>query len=171
MMDEERDDEIRGLVASGMSQRVAAKRYGLSKSVVGRIVHGRPYRAYRRRPGGELGNAEYDHTLEAIADEIGLTRERVRQIEAGALVKLGSREHLARTRNQLRRALADLREMRREGATIEAELTQALHIEDLMAAVDWLEAGRSGELRAILDSTDERCVPAMPSSGFDRSAA
>lgn len=157
MTKNERHAKIRELVAAGtMTRRQVGERFAISQSEVHRIVSGKHTYGSAARLGGPLPAMDYAMTLEEIGAQMGVTRERVRQIEAIALRKLVSREHLARARNRLRDAIAELRRVRREGAPLEAEWAAAMRVEGLTGAVEFLEAGRAGDLRAILDDADSR---------------
>lgn len=151
--------EARALLAEGLSRRVVMERTGLARTTVDRIANGRPERErhrYRQRPGAKLSQEDYETTLERIAAELGVTRERVRQIESVALKKLASPAHLDVVRRRLVQAVADLRLLQREGATIEDEWRQAMVVHDLMGALEWLEAGAAGDLRTLLIEAESR---------------
>ncbi len=150
------------LLAAGLSRRAVCAATGLSRTTVGRFARGEALESdrarYRKRPGARLSPEDYETTLESIAAGLGLTRERVRQIEAIALKRLSSPAHLDTVRRRLAHAVADLRLLRREGVPIEDEWRQAIVVHDLTCAVEWLEAGAAGDLRAILDDADRRGV-------------
>jgi hypothetical protein len=112
-------------------------------------------RARHTRPSSERFAVDMECSLQSIADALGVTRERARQIEAAALRKLGSEKHRREVEHDLDDAIATWKEAKASGNT--KRMYWAIHnVDVLLDALQWLEELRNGTLRAHLVEAQQR---------------
>jgi hypothetical protein len=92
--------------------------------------------------------------LREVGEAFGVSRERARQLEAAALHKLLSPDHLYNVRLRTRRYLRELREAERADASLAELDTRCAEIEDLFGALEWLEMAQDGTFRDHLLALD-----------------
>jgi DNA-binding CsgD family transcriptional regulator len=93
--------------------------------------------------------------LNEIGEELGVSRERVRQLEARALRKLCSTSHRVSVEEQLDAAIVIWGEAKASGN--EKRMLWAIHnVDALLDALTWLEEFRTGALRDRLREAEAR---------------
>lgn len=122
----------------------------------------------RHKPGGATRQTDVACTLEEIADELGVTRERVRQIEAKALHRLMSAEHRFTVERRLDAAIAEWSAAKKSGN--ETRMYWAIHnVDALTDALAWFEELHDGTLEERLRDAEQEGEAAMYVSGFKAS--
>jgi hypothetical protein len=122
----------------------------------------------RHKPGGQTRQLDVASTLEDIADEFGLTRERIRQIEARALHRLLSAEHRFSVERRLDEAIAEWKAAKASGS--ETRMYWAIHnVDTWLDALTWLEEVRDGTLREHLREAEMEGEAPVYVGGFKAS--
>jgi hypothetical protein len=122
----------------------------------------------RHKPGGQTRQLDVAVTLEDIAADFGLTRERIRQIEARALHRLCSPEHRFAVERELDKAIAEWKAAKQSGS--ETRMYWAIYnVDALLDALTWLDEIRDGTLREHLREAEMEGEAPVYVGGFKAS--
>jgi hypothetical protein len=103
--------------------------------------------------------------LNEIGEELGVSRERARQLEARALRRLCSIEHRAEVRKRLDEAIVEWRAAKKSG--VEMRMLWAIHnVNALIDALDWLDAYHDGTLAEHFAHASQKGEATIYTSGF-----
>lgn len=106
--------------------------------------------------------------LQEIGDELGVTRERARQLESRALRRLTSQQHRIEVRCRLNDAIDEWKAAKKSG--VPKRMLWAIHnVDALCDALSWLDAYHDGTLAEHYEEALQKGDAPVYAGGFSAS--